>query len=173
MSWPESFAEWAGQAGRVVYWSVYGRLRRISQPDGRSRLVAEEATQTALLRAAERKDRDHFPEYAAFLAWLNVVAWHEAIRLNRQDLGRERRTVPMDPDWCGEATRQADDLTDLRECVEKLDADDQRIVMLRFTDGLGFKEIAARLGIGTTSAFTRIRRALDRLRDCLSAGELP
>ncbi len=53
----------------------------------------------------------------------------------------------------------------LRRAVQTLSPDDQLIVALRTTEGLGYSEIASRLSISEDSARKRHSRALTRLRE--------
>jgi RNA polymerase sigma-70 factor, ECF subfamily len=57
----------------------------------------------------------------------------------------------------------------LRECIERLDARDQRLIELRFYEGLQFKEIARRLGNTPGALRVRLLRACRRLRAHLTS----
>lgn len=60
--------------------------------------------------------------------------------------------------------RQKDDQTGLGELLDKLSADDRRILLLRYFDGLSVEEVGRALNLTTAAAQMRIGRALDRAK---------
>jgi DNA-directed RNA polymerase specialized sigma24 family protein len=79
MPWPDDFPEWAERASPVVYQRLYGQLRR-GRPREAAADLAEEATQYALLRAAEgASPPGGFLSFAHFVNWLGVVGRNHAL----------------------------------------------------------------------------------------------
>ena len=62
----------------------------------------------------------------------------------------------------------AQDGAALHRCLDRLEPERRRVILLAYMDGLSQSEIADRLGapLGTVKAWTR--RSLLALRDCLS-----
>lgn len=89
-------------------------------------------------------------------------------------LRREKRHVPLE-DW-DEADRAWQDLTSedgearlsaLRRCMEKLAERARSAVRLRYGDGLGEAEVAARLGTSEEAIKALLKRARATLRACV------
>lgn len=66
-----------------------------------------------------------------------------------------------------------DDMTHrLNGAFSKLDKDDSDILLLRFKDGLSYKNIASKYNISTSAARYRITKAIDRLQHPKNAKHL-
>jgi RNA polymerase sigma factor (sigma-70 family) len=85
--------------------------------------------------------------------------------------GRIPRGEPMDdeaptPDLA-ESCEKDSDMQEVRNCVERLSLQDQRVLSMSLTQGLKPGEIATRLGISAETVRQQKSRALKRLREML------
>ena len=71
------------------------------------------------------------------------------------------------------AADPADDINvvDLERALRSLDADDRRLLALRFAGGLDSNEISQYLGLSASGVRSRLSRLIDRLRSELDTGE--
>jgi RNA polymerase sigma-70 factor (ECF subfamily) len=113
------------------------------------------------------------------LGWMITITRHLALdRLRR--LGREVALEPIDADddplerLMEPVMPVADGLAGfgarrLRACLERLEVEPRRCIVLAFVDGFSHDELATRLGrpLGTVKSW--IRRGLLELRECLGA----
>jgi RNA polymerase sigma-70 factor (ECF subfamily) len=131
---------------------------------------AEEHVQDALL-AALRDPIRHAPDAEA-ARWLRTAARH----LFWMRLRSERRRPPVrdldavEAAWL--AARGDEDggeraLAALRICLEQSDARDQQALALRYERGASRAAMAAQLGVGDAGVKMLLRRARQRLRDCI------
>ena len=109
----------------------------------------------------------------ALRSWLYRVASNESARLWRtkaatekmyQKHGGVRAPVP-DPTM---AAMQAESAEQLKKALKELPESWQQIVSLRIYENLTFQQIADQLDIPLGTALTRMRRALERLKNDLS-----
>ena len=109
----------------------------------------------------------------ASAAWLSAITRNLAI-----DTMRVRRPQPVDPDTLlariGAGADNPEHLavldesaTELRAALRRLPADQARAVVLAGIAGLSASQVAAREGIPLGTAKTRIRTAMQRLREAL------
>ena len=109
----------------------------------------------------------------ALRSWLYRVASNESARLWRRKAATERMYqkhgeagIPvLDPT---KAAMQAEATEQLIKALKELPESWQQIVSLRIYENLTFQQIADQLGIPLGTALTRMRRALERLRNDLS-----
>ena len=109
----------------------------------------------------------------ALRSWLYRVASNESARLWRSKAATERMYqkhggtgIPvLDPTA---AAMQAESTEQLKKALKELPESWQQIVSLRIYENLTFQQIADRLGIPLGTALTRMRRALERLKNDLS-----
>lgn len=139
----------------------------------RRRELADEVLHDAFLdiwRGASTFD----PARGPVRAWMIGIVRHRALKALRH---RARTTVLPDglaeavPDETPDAhalLEAAQDGAALHRCLDRLEPERRRVILLAYMDGLSQSEIADRLGapLGTVKAWTR--RSLLALRDCLS-----
>ena len=106
--------------------------------------------------------------------WLVAIAANEA----RQQRRRDRSRPVVDISFALETTGSMDpsdtaDVVDLERALRNLDADDRRLLALRFVAGLESPEIAHHLGLSASGVRSRLSRLIDRLRTELETGEEP
>jgi RNA polymerase sigma-70 factor (ECF subfamily) len=109
------------------------------------------------------------------------MTWMAAIARNRAlDEARKRKHVTLDPEsedlhiaapeTDPLAGRQRnEDLTRLLACLDGLDSERRRIVVLAYCHGLSRDELAARFAHPVATIKTWLRRSLLQLRECLGS----
>ena len=146
------------------------RLRRRSISLGVPVSDAEDAAQTALLRAWRSVSHLETPQPGRRCAWLDVIARNVAIDLARQRARRPEAVLEEDVAGEGASVESAVEvrvfldgaLAALHSLPEPL--------LLTVVDGLSTEEVAIRLGIEPAAARQRISRARRALRVCRRAG---
>jgi len=129
---------------------------------------ADDLTQETFLYVLRHPMRDY--ARAATAAYLRRAARNLLLNLLR----RESRHVPLE-EW-DEADRAWQDLTRengdaridmLRGCLQQLADRAREAVKLRYGDGLGEAEVAARLGASEEAVKALLKRARSALRACI------
>jgi RNA polymerase sigma-70 factor, ECF subfamily len=97
--------------------------------------------------------------------WLIAIAANEA----RQMVRAQRRRPVIDISTTAGRDETADpaaaiELLDLQRALARLNADDRRVLALRFVAGFDSTEIARYTGLSASGVRSRLARALDRLR---------
>jgi RNA polymerase sigma-70 factor (ECF subfamily) len=155
---------------RLLYdrWSarLYGiALRITNRPD-----LAADALQDAFIQVWQHAGRFD-PARGSAAGWLIAQARYRALDLIR----RHGRETPM-----AEPPERADDAPDalarltasaegaaLHRCLEGLDPERRRLVVMAFVRGLSHGELAAALRLPLGTVKSSIRRSLQSLRACL------
>lgn len=144
--------------------------------------TAEEITQDVFVRACEGAG-SYRPETARLSSWLVSIARHRAIdELRRrgsrpekeradwpEDVGLE--TAPGMPMLEGPEMQVENSLSNrgLRQLVAALPVDQRRVLGLAFFGGLTQSEIAVQLGEPLGTVKSRIRLAMQKMREALGA----
>ncbi len=131
---------------------------------------AGDAVQATFLKVLEQ---GHLVQKAAFKAWLFQVGMREALVLKRRQATRDSHAeavgrwsrgiseaVQRSPERLAE-TRE--DVERMRIELEKLPAEQRRVVELKIGEGLTYREIAESLGIPEGTVVTRVRLGMERL----------
>lgn len=137
---------------------------------------AEDAAQEAMLRAWQ-----HWPSLRdsdAVRAWLLRITVNVCYNWQAGHFGTTRRlNEPLDyalynvaPDHYGGELHNAEAL-DVRQAVATLPEDLRCVVALRFYAGMNSTEIGEALDIPAATVRTRLRRALELLRERLAHGD--
>lgn len=159
--------------------------RRVS-----ARVDPSDIVQEALKTAHER-----LPSYLAdpripFYPWLRRIAWDRLADVYRTHLVAEKRSVLREHAWTpnlndesvaelarsivtssanpSEKMAEAEVRAKTAQALLELKPQDREILVLRYLEQLGVKEIADVLGISQTAVTSRHLRALQRLRGLLS-----
>ncbi|HKV84970.1 MAG TPA: RNA polymerase sigma factor [Ktedonobacterales bacterium] len=136
---------------------------------------AEDATQEAILRAWQSWHT--LRDGAALRSWLLRITAHICQDWQRGRFGTRRaRTQPLlDEDalplgLLGDdpGTSDSTGALDLRHAINRLDADQRIVVVLRYYAQMDATEIGAALNLPPATVRTRLRRALAQLRERLS-----
>lgn len=141
-------------------------------------VLKDDALAGDVLQAAFVKllDRGGEVQEGARKAWLFQVAFREAMAVRRRQAVDEkaRRQVAWSRST-GEQIRSspigelaaAEELSAVRQALERLPERERRIVQMRMYEEKTFAQIAAELGIPLGTALGRMRTALGRLRETL------
>lgn len=159
------------ESDQIVQFLLRERLRVTAAAAAIVRDVhsSDDVFQQVVIQALEKKreftNRDHL------LSWAIRAARHRAI-----DLARRKRlqSLPdtvldlleanwVDPNGVGEPER----IRALHECIEKLSAPIQRILQLRYTEGLSAVAIADRLKRTSDAVYQTLSRTHRLLRGCI------
>ena len=141
-------------------------LRRMARALLRDEARSDDAVQGAYLAALEHKPRP------LTLAWLRRVVRNQAF----DDLRRDRRKREVGIEQASDALQpEGPDFAEklelhrvVVEAIQGLSEQEQRVVYLRYFDGLAPAEIARRLDTPVKTVKTRLSRALAHLRERLS-----
>lgn len=140
---------------------VYNRLRALLPID-----VVEDVAQEVFIAVVRGVDR--FEGKSSFRTWISSICRFKSVDYYRK---RERRpsTVPLDaaPNYQADMA-EWEERTLVRIALRRLPAHYQEILLLRFADGLLFRQIAEELDISLEAAKSRYRRAAAAAADELS-----
>jgi RNA polymerase sigma-70 factor (ECF subfamily) len=133
--------------------------------------TAHDLRQETFLRLHQQLDTLSDDEHIA--AWTFRVARNLLIDHHR----RQRPAVPVDPEAHADAREPVDDDDDvsaqvaswLPAFVALLDAPTREALELAELEGLTQREVAARLGLSTSGAKSRVQRGRHKLREALEA----
>lgn len=169
--------EAANELARRYESVVRAAIRPRLGPELRARLDTEDILQSTLTASLEDLARLDYRGEKAFLGWLCRVAEHRVLdaarrhRAARRDLRRERPLAPGD-DLPGRGTSpsqaavRGERARGLHEAVSRLPDEERRVVELHSFEGLGFREVAERLGLKDKErARYLFRCALRRMED--------
>ncbi len=148
---------------------LFGVCLRILPDRGEAEDVLQEAYLT-IWRNAGRFD----PSRASPITWLVTLTRNRAL-----DRLRGRKALPLEAlDLAGEVAdpaegadqllEQSQDSARLGTCLGRLDRQDNVLIRAAFLQGSSYSELAARSATPLGTVKSRIRRALLKLRECLS-----
>lgn len=134
---------------------------------------ADEALQSAFLRAFRALDQCHHPE--RFGSWLYQIVINECRTLATRRSRRERRFIRVDGETDGavavDALPQPADAADVREEIEyalaQLPADQREAFVLKHVEELSYEEMAELTGVNVSALKMRVKRACEKLRGLL------
>jgi RNA polymerase sigma-70 factor (ECF subfamily) len=147
--------------------SVYNRVRyRIPESD------VEDVTQEVFITAL--RSLKSFKGDAQFSTWLRTLTNRRVADFYRNKEVTETQSEPLRVEGENIRTEQlmvaskssvSDDKIILREAMVQLPDHYQEILLLRFAEGLKFREIARTMGQSLEATKSLYRRAMDALRD--------
>ena len=151
------------------------RIKAMMMRRGASRDRAEDLAQETLIRLW-RKAAQYDPERATASAWVYAIARNVSVDEMRRE-GRATAWIEEDGMLEEEDNDEPESLllvaereAQVRSSMVALPDEQLRVIRLSFFDGLAHGEIASLLGIPLGTVKSRIRLALQRLRD--RVGEL-
>jgi len=133
-------------------------------------MLAEEATQDTFLKLWSRA-RDYLAERGPFLPWLLTIARRVALDRLRLESRRPSLSDSNDPDQAWQNLPDVDSITDesrwrsLYFAVQNLHSDQRKVIELAYYQGLSQSEIAEVLSLPLGTVKTRLRAAMERLRE--------
>lgn len=125
------------------------------------RTLAEDAVQESFLRVV-RKRHQYIPG-SPFSCWFYAIVRNVCADMLRKRK-RENRKI-KEAAVVFEPERSRTDLPEVPELLNVLRRCDRDVLVLRIVHGLGFRDVAAALGISEEAAKKRAQRALRRLRN--------
>jgi RNA polymerase sigma-70 factor, ECF subfamily len=155
---------------RLTHSKLYGVIARIIK----RRDLAGEILQEAYVRIWERA-ADFDPAKGSPIAWMATIARNRAL-----DEARRVQAVALDdmPDGFDPAAEEIDPLASrerseslkaLLRCLEALDPERRKIVLLAYYRGASREALAKRFERPVPTIKTWLRRSLADLKDCLSS----
>jgi RNA polymerase sigma-70 factor (ECF subfamily) len=122
--------------------------------------LAEDAVQESFLRVV-RKRHQYVPGNP-FSSWFYRIVRNVCMDMLRKS-NREKEAIEKVPVLRKSDSRRADS-REIPELLAVLARSDRDVLVLRIVHGLGFRDVAAALGISEEAAKKRAQRALRRLR---------
>ena len=132
------------------------------------RAVSEELVQETFVRA--------WRGIATFRLGQPLKPWLVRVAVNQALNARARSQAPVEP--LSEAHEgggtdpgfgQSDDRSEVRRALSQLSADRRRVVVLRYFGELSTKEAANALGVREGTVKSRLKRALEQMREVLES----
>jgi RNA polymerase sigma-70 factor, ECF subfamily len=159
-----------GAAFAALYAQTSAKLFAVALRILRRREWAEEVLQEAFVAVWQRAG-GYDPARGSAAAWLTTIVRHCAIdRLRRAAVRPEGRAASeaalaaqIAPDSAGSGA----ELRALQRCLDELDEQPRRAVLLAYCYGLTREELAAQLGVPVGTVKSWLRRSLERLQKCL------
>ncbi len=146
-------------------------------------MLVDDLFQETLIKALRFLDEGRYAESGKFLSWVLRIAHNQVIdhfRRRRQqglvsesDAGYDLLNNSIFSDPTIEQTivaQQVDE--DLRSLIKLLPVEQQEVVMLRYFEGMSFKDIAEDTGVSINTALGRMRYALINLRKLIRENQM-
>ncbi len=158
-------------AFRALYDRHSARLYAVALRITRHANLASDTVQEAFIQIWQNA-RHYDPSRGAPEAWMIGLTRYRALDLVRR---AGPALIPLEDDQAIESfdnlsgLDQTPDGPALRQCLERLDPNRRRLVVLAFVEGFSHAELAAQFVIPLGTIKSTIRRSLAALKECLSA----
>lgn len=130
-------------------------------------MLAEEATQDTFLKLWSRA-RTYLPERGSLLLWLLTIARRTALDRLRLEARRPTLSEPNDSVWQAipdtESLSEENRWRSMHFAIQTLSTEHRQVIELAFYQGLSQSEIAEVLGWPLGTVKTRMRAAMEHLR---------
>jgi RNA polymerase sigma-70 factor, ECF subfamily len=154
----------------AIYAQTSAKLFAVALRILRRREWAEEVLQEAFVAVWQRAG-DFDPARGSASAWLMTIVRHGAIDQLRRVAVRPEGSVASEaalairiaPDSTGSGA----EMRALQRCLDELDEQPRRAVLLAYCYGLTREELAAQLAVPVGTVKSWLRRSLERLQKCL------
>ncbi|HVH78667.1 MAG TPA: sigma-70 family RNA polymerase sigma factor [Stellaceae bacterium] len=160
------------QAFANLYQATSAKLFGIALRISGRREIAEEVLQEAFV-AIWGRAKDYDPVRGSVMTWLVTIVRHSAIdQLRHQQSRPEGHSAPEEILTTFTAAGRSDinaDLRALQRCLDELDPQPRKAVLLAYLYGLTRDEIAARLKMPVGTVKSSLWRSLERLQRCLKS----
>jgi RNA polymerase sigma-70 factor (ECF subfamily) len=158
------------EAFALLYKHTAGKLFGVAIRIAGQGETAEDALQECFVTVWQRA-ADYDPMRGAAMSWLLAILRNCIIdRLRRRGVRPEGHAAPEEalrhlaaPD----SADQGAELRALRACLDELEEQPRRAVLLAYCYGLTREELAARLEVPVGTVKSWLRRSLERLQKCL------
>jgi RNA polymerase sigma-70 factor, ECF subfamily len=154
---PAAFARLYDQYVQPVYRYLYSRIGDVH--------AAEDVTSQTFMAAYESLPK--YRERGQFSAWLFRIArskMNDHFRRNRYEVGLEVAGEILEREDSLGALIRAEELSKVRFLINKLNAEEQDLIRLRYVAELSFVEIAELLGKREDAVKKSVYRLLERLK---------
>ena len=181
---PKAKVDWADLIGRVaahgdraafkrLFEHFAPRIKGLMQKAGCSSDEAEEIAQNAMI-AVWRKANQFDPATAGAAAWIFTIArnlridlFRRRARADRLQTDSELPDAPDPADPADAVISRVQDAARIAAAIKQLSTEQSMVVRLSFIEERAHPEIASLLGIPLGTVKSRIRLAMNRLRDIL------
>ena len=167
------------RAFRRLYDETSPRLYALALKLTRSATAAEDVLQEAFVQVWHRA-ADYHAQRGSVMAWLSSIVRYRAIDMLR----KRRNDEPLDQSAIDSAAAElgrvepgadnpistaiaTEDSAYLQECLSRLSNSQQQSIALAFFHGLTHRELAERLLLPLGTIKSRLRRSLQKLKECL------
>ncbi|WP_247827629.1 sigma-70 family RNA polymerase sigma factor [Arthrobacter antioxidans] len=155
---------------RLTSARVYGLARKVLIDAEMSAETTQDVFLTLWLSAAARFD----PGLGTGMSWIMTLTHRRAVDKVRSEESHRTRDLKwaiknqdIDYDQVADTVVQQSEAEALRACLHTLSAAQREAIHLAYYAGLTYVEVAAHLGIPVSTAKTRIRDGIKRLRASL------
>lgn len=135
----------------------YAMFYRIAFSYVRSEADAQDIVQESAYKAIYHARKLKRPEYAK--TWICRIVINEAVSFLRKR--KKEQAEPMDREMAG---RESEDMTDLRNALEKLPPEEKTVIILRYFEDMKLEEIAEVCEESLSTIKSRLYRTLKKLR---------
>lgn len=158
-------------AFRTLYDRCGAKLHGVALRITRQASLAADATQEAFVQVWQQAHRFD-PERGSADAFLVTLVRYRALdivrRTSREISGYEgEEQEDESPDALSRLVSSSEGVA-LKRCLERLETDRRKMVMMAFVDGLSHSDLAQKLSMPLGTVKSAIRRSLLSLRECLA-----
>ncbi len=152
-----------------LYDRYAGRVHGLTLRILNDSMLAEEATQDTFLKVWSRA-REYIADRGPFLPWLLTIARRVALDRLRLESRRPTLSDSSDPDESWQNLPDLESVTDesrwrsMYFAVQNLHPDQRRVIELAYYQGMSQSEIAEVLSLPLGTVKTRVRAAMEKLR---------
>lgn len=158
---------------KALYEQEAGRMISVAQRIVRRRELAEEVVQDSFVQIWRNAGRFD-PQLGSAKGWVYTILRNRALNLIRDgaredliDINTLERTRDDDAD-IEDAFERLSENSALRRCLEALEVEKRRSLLLSYVSGYSHGEIAALLHVPVGTAKSWVRRGLLAIRDCMA-----
>lgn len=167
----------AGDAGAVRYWfkKYYPQLMRIALKKAQNRKDAEDLVQETFINSL--KQISLFKQNSSLKTWMVSILRHETADYYRKKYAKKAiETIPLAEfllKYQIEDSRAlADKAKQVKDVLAKMLKRRKKLLLMKYVDGLGVKEIAHRVGRSFKAVETDLYRARESFRELYAAQEV-
>lgn len=178
------------QSFQALYEATSGTLNAVATAIMKDRELAEDVLQDAYVQVWH-KAADYHADRGSVLTWMTTIVRYRAIDLLRKrarsgsavgsdaiDIDAKTFEALLNGDLSGDSEQEpgplasaiaSEESLSLRDCIARLPGNQRRSVALAFFRGFTHQELSECLAEPLGTVKSRLRRSLQRLKECLSA----